>query len=176
MTDRVARTGDGDQRSSRGPSRRAALGGLGALAAPMAVGGCLGLGSGGRDAIVLTGVQIFNWTGEAIDVDLTLSIDGSDAFETTVTVPDSNTAAVSREWSDGAGSYRLQASANDGSLSVDADLPDGGWSRGRCAWADINFGSQRRGREVGGATDEIDTGVELRENDEGPFQDECPAE
>lgn len=175
MTDRTTGTRDGDQESSRGLSRRAALGGFGALAAPMAVSGCLGLGSGGRDAIVLTGVQIFNWTGEDIDVELTLSIDGSEAFQTTTSVPDGNTAAVPREWSDEAGSYRLQASTTDDSLSVDAELPDG-WSRGRCAWAKVNFGSQRRERRVGDRTETVDTGVRLRENDEGPFQDECPAE
>ncbi|MFC7139625.1 hypothetical protein ACFQMA_07205 [Halosimplex aquaticum] len=169
-TDRAIGGGD---RSPRELSRRAALG---ALAAPVAVGGCLGLGGGGRDTVVLTGVQLYNWTSESIEVELTLSIDGSEAFATTTTVASDDTAGIARDWSGEPGSYRLQASVADGSLGVDATLPDGGWRRGRCAWAEVDFGSDRQAREVGGATDTPSAGARLRENDEGPFQSQCPAE
>ncbi|WP_415380317.1 hypothetical protein [Halosimplex sp. TS25] len=164
---------DDGGRQSRGLTRRAALG---ALAAPMAVGGCLGFGGDGRDTVVLTGVQLYNWTDEAIEVDLTVSIDGSEAFETTVAVAADDTTGIPRDWSGEPATYRLQADAVDGSLGVDAELPDGGWRRGRCAWAEVDFGSDREAREVGGETDTPSAGARLREDDEGPFEDECPAE
>ncbi|WP_123537751.1 hypothetical protein [Halosimplex salinum] len=172
MTDDDQPVGPGE-RSRRGLTRRAAMG---ALAAPMAVGGCLGLGGESRDTIVLTGLELYNWTSEPIEVAVTLSIDGSEAFETTTSVASSSSSRIRRDWSGDPGSYRLRADVVDASLGLDAQLPDGGWRRGRCAWAEVDFGSPNREREIGGATETVSAGTRLRENDEGPFGEECPSE
>jgi hypothetical protein len=175
-------TGDSSGRSHRaestddGPSsgltRRAALAAVGAGAAT-GLAGCLG---GGREEIVLTGMELYNWTGASITVEITLSADGSELFATTETVANDSSTRVTRDWSGEAAAYRLQVDAVDTDLAVDADLPDGTWPRGRCAWAEVDFGSPNRERQPGGATEAYSADARLRENDEGPFGEQCPSE
>ncbi|QPV64313.1 hypothetical protein I7X12_06780 [Halosimplex litoreum] len=161
-----------DDGSSSGLTRRAALAAVGAGAAT-SLAGCLG---GGREEIVLTGMELYNWTGASITVEVTLSAGGSELLATTETVGNSSSTRVVRDWPGEAAAYRLQVEAVDTDLAVDADLPDGTWARGRCAWAEVDFGSPNRQRDPSGATEAYSADARLRDNDEGPFGEQCPAE
>jgi hypothetical protein len=169
---RVDRENSTDDGSSSGLTRRAALAAVGAGAAT-GLAGCLG---GGREEVVLTGMEVYNWTGASITVEITLSAGGSELLATTETVGNNSSTRVTRDWSGDAAAYRLQVAAVDTELAVDADLPDGTWARGRCAWAEVDFGSPNRQREPGGATEAYSADARLRDNDEGPFGEQCPPE
>lgn len=156
-----------------GLTRREALAAVGGLGAAAGSSGCLALVGGGRETVVLTGVQLYNWTGSSIEVEVTVS-NGSETHRTTEAVPNGSTASVPREWGSEASTYDLEASVVDASLGVDATLPDGSWTGGRCAWAEVDFGSPNNERAVGGGTETASADVRLRVNDEGPFGDQCP--
>jgi len=166
MTD----TGDGNG-DSDGLTRRSALAAAGAGVAT-GLAGCLG---GGRETIVLTGMELYNWTDGSAEVEITLSADGSTVLETTESIASGSSVRVAREWTDEAAAYRLRAEFVDGDLGVDAELPDGTWPRGECAWAEVDFGSPNRAEQVGGETEAYSADARLRANDEGPFGEECPS-
>lgn len=168
---RVGREASTDDPSS-GLTRRAALAAVGAGAAT-GLAGCLG---GGREEIVLTGMELYNWTGSALDVDITLSAGGSELLATSETVANDSSTRITRDWSGDAAAYRLRVDAADTDLGIDADLPDGTWPRGRCAWAEVDFGSPNRERQPGGETETYSASARLRDNDEGPFGEQCPPE
>lgn len=162
---------DGAGGDPNGLTRRSALAAAGAGVAT-GLAGCLG---GGRETIVLTGMEVYNWTGEAMEVEITLSADGSTVLETTEEIASGLSARVAREWTDEPAAYRLRADAVEGDLGVDAELPDGTWPRGECAWAEVDFGSPNRAEQVGGQTEAYSADARLRANDEGPFGEECPS-
>ncbi len=174
--DRVAGEGSADGRGSTDGApgrltRRATLAAVGAGAAT-GLAGCLG---GGREEVVLTGMEVYNWTGDSITVEITLTADGSELLATTETIANDSSARITRDWSGDPAAYRLQVDAVDSDLAVDTDLPDGTWPRGECAWAEVDFGSPSRQREPGGATEAYTADARLRANDEGPFGEECPS-
>jgi hypothetical protein len=157
--------------SATGLTRRAALAAVGAGAAT-GLAGCLG---GGREAVVLTGMEVYNWTDSSMTVEITLSADGSEVLSTTEEIASGSSARIARDWTGEAAAYRLRAQAVDADLGVDAELPDGTWPRGPCAWAEVDFGSPNRERQVGGETAAYSVDAKLRANDEGPFGEECPS-
>jgi len=165
-------TDSGSGRGADGITRRGALAAAGAGVAT-GLAGCLG---GGREAIVLTGMEVYNWTGGSMAVEITLTADGSEVLSTTEEIASGSSARIPRDWTGEAATYRLQASAVDAGLSVDAELPDGTWPRGECAWAEVDFGSPNREKQVGGETAAYSAEAQLRANDEGPFGEECPSE
>jgi hypothetical protein len=120
-------------------------------------------------------MEVYNWTGDSITVEITLTADGSELLATTETGASESSARITRDWSGEPAAHRLQVDAVDTNLAVDTDLPDGTWPRGECAWAEVDFGSPSRQREPGGATEAHTADARLRANDEGPFGEQCPS-
>lgn len=153
-------------------TRRSVLGGVGA-----AVGAAGCLGGGGRESITLTGVRVYNWLGTTAEVTLTLGRDGSQVFETTETVADSDFVDIAREWGPEAATYDLTVAVADEPLGIDTTVPDDTWQRGRCAWYEVDLGSpEPRDALESAGTRTPTVNTRLKPNDEGPFGDACPAE